>query len=156
MTQKLLTTGSKLQVWNGTAKHTSGGLTKPDLMLNKKGKVVSKKQHAHGVSMGKSNLGAYLHPVGGKRATRSKKGKGIFGDIGSAVDSVGNFLGLGLPKRGARKVKRGGDAYTSTGGGDPYSSDGGRLRSSRPRITKKGGSILDTIGKLAPLALSLL
>ena len=43
-----LTVGSKLQVWHGTAKHTSGGLTKSDLMRTKKGRIVSKKKHAAG------------------------------------------------------------------------------------------------------------
>lgn len=41
--------GSKRQVWNGNAKQTSGGLTKENLMKNKRGKVVSKKQHAAGL-----------------------------------------------------------------------------------------------------------
>ena len=40
--------GSKAQVWHGTAKHTSGGLTKSQLMKNKHGHIVSKKQHARG------------------------------------------------------------------------------------------------------------
>ncbi len=43
------TVGSKLEVWNGSAKHTSGGLTKESLMKNKRGKVVSKKRHAQGL-----------------------------------------------------------------------------------------------------------
>ena len=29
----VITTGSKSQVWHGTAKHTSGGLTKKDLIV---------------------------------------------------------------------------------------------------------------------------
>ena len=40
----MVTTGSKLQVWNGTAKHTSGGLTKSDLVQNKHGRVVSRRK----------------------------------------------------------------------------------------------------------------
>merc|ERR1712130_327599 len=36
-------TGSYRKVWNGTAKWTKGGLTKADLCINKRGKVVSKK-----------------------------------------------------------------------------------------------------------------
>ena len=43
-----ITTGSAVQVWNGTAKHTSGGLTKKDLMRHK-GRIVSKKKHAAGL-----------------------------------------------------------------------------------------------------------
>ncbi len=40
--------GTKAQVWHGTAKHTSGGLTKSDLMKTRKGRIVSKKKHALG------------------------------------------------------------------------------------------------------------
>ena len=40
--------GSKAQVWHGTAHHTSGGLTKKDLMKTKNGRIVSKKKHALG------------------------------------------------------------------------------------------------------------
>ncbi len=36
-------TGSRKQVMNGHAKHTSGGLTKNDLTYNKWGAIVSKK-----------------------------------------------------------------------------------------------------------------
>jgi hypothetical protein len=36
------TVGSKLQVWRGNAAKTVGGLTKKDLIQNKRGKVVSK------------------------------------------------------------------------------------------------------------------
>jgi hypothetical protein len=44
----MVTTGTKAQVWHGTAKHTSGGLVKKDLMKTKKGRIVSKKKHAAG------------------------------------------------------------------------------------------------------------
>ena len=47
--------GSKLQVWRGTADKTSGGLTKKDLVLNKRGKVVSKKQSEAGKKRFKEN-----------------------------------------------------------------------------------------------------
>lgn len=40
--------GTKAQVYHGTAKHTSGGLTKSDLMKTKKGRIVSRKKHAAG------------------------------------------------------------------------------------------------------------
>ena len=38
------TIGSRRQVWNGTAKKTSGGLTKSDLMMSH-GRIVSKSKH---------------------------------------------------------------------------------------------------------------
>lgn len=39
--------GSKAEVFHGTAKHTSGGLTKKDLMKHK-GRIISRKKHAQG------------------------------------------------------------------------------------------------------------
>ena len=39
------TVGSRAQVWHGTAKHTSGGLAKSQLMKNKAGRIVSRKKH---------------------------------------------------------------------------------------------------------------
>ena len=40
-----MTVGSRAQVWHGTAKHTSGGLTKTQLMMNRAGRIVSRKKH---------------------------------------------------------------------------------------------------------------
>jgi hypothetical protein len=42
------TIGTRAQVWHGTAKKTSGGLTKNHLMKNKHGRIVSKRKHASG------------------------------------------------------------------------------------------------------------
>jgi hypothetical protein len=42
------TTGTRAQVWHGTAKKTSGGLTKQQLMMNKHGRIISRKKHALG------------------------------------------------------------------------------------------------------------
>ena len=39
------TEGSRAEVWHGTAKKTSGNLTKNNLMMNKHGRIVSKKKH---------------------------------------------------------------------------------------------------------------
>lgn len=39
--------GSKAEVWHGTAKHTSGGLKKKDLMKHH-GRIISRKKHAAG------------------------------------------------------------------------------------------------------------
>ena len=36
--------GSRRQVFNGSAEKTSGGLKKSDLLLNKNGRIVSKRQ----------------------------------------------------------------------------------------------------------------
>ena len=40
--------GSKASVYHGHAKHTSGGLTRKDLMKTKHGRIVSRKKHALG------------------------------------------------------------------------------------------------------------
>ena len=45
---KIPAVGSKAQVWHGTAKHTSGGLTRNNLMKTKKGRIVSRRKHAAG------------------------------------------------------------------------------------------------------------
>lgn len=42
--KKAKTVGKKWQVWKGTRVKTVGGLIKKDLMMNKNGKIVSKKQ----------------------------------------------------------------------------------------------------------------
>jgi hypothetical protein len=47
MTDKLKAVGSKAEVFHGTAKHTSGGLFKKDLM-KRKGRIISRKKHAAG------------------------------------------------------------------------------------------------------------
>ena len=46
--EKAATVGTKAQVFHGTAKHTSGGLKRSDLMKTKKGRIVSKRKHAAG------------------------------------------------------------------------------------------------------------
>jgi hypothetical protein len=42
---EVLTVGSRVQVWRGHAKKTSGGLRKKDLMKNREGRIVSRKMH---------------------------------------------------------------------------------------------------------------
>jgi len=68
-------TGSKIQVWNGTKTYTKGGLTKASLMMNKRGKVVSKKTNA----AGKKSFGA----IKGWTAacTKARKELGITGFV---------------------------------------------------------------------------
>ena len=45
MVSKTQRIGSKRQVWHGTALQTAGGLTKKDLVKNKRGKIVSRRKH---------------------------------------------------------------------------------------------------------------
>ena len=57
--------GTKAQVWHGTAKHTSGGLKKSDLMKTRKGRIVSKKKHAAGKkALGRLRKAGYVAKKG--------------------------------------------------------------------------------------------
>jgi hypothetical protein len=47
MTDKIKAVGSKAEVYHGTAKHTSGGLHKKDLMKHK-GRIISRRKHTAG------------------------------------------------------------------------------------------------------------
>jgi hypothetical protein len=44
----MITIGTRAQVWHKTAKKTSGGLIKNDLMKNKHGRIVSRRKHKTG------------------------------------------------------------------------------------------------------------
>lgn len=45
---KVKALGTKAEVFHGSAKHTSGGLFKKDLMKTKRGRIVSRRKHAAG------------------------------------------------------------------------------------------------------------
>ena len=62
---KMPAVGTKAQVFHGTAKHTSGGLKKKDLMKTHKGRIVSRKKHA----LGKKSLKNLI-----KAGYKAKKG----------------------------------------------------------------------------------
>ena len=82
------TIGSRRQVWNGTAKRTSGGLTKSDLMMSH-GRIVSKSKHFSA----KKEMRLLKHGYG------TQKGK--FG-----------FVKIGTKKhRKGHKKMRGGSGY---------------------------------------------
>ena len=69
----------KMMVWSGEKKKTSSGLTKKDLMLNKHGKVVSKKQYKKGQELYKmmKKQGKLAEPFKSKSKGKSKsKSKG--------------------------------------------------------------------------------
>tara|TARA_B100001094_G_scaffold325480_1_gene379886 strand:- start:5885 stop:6166 length:282 start_codon:yes stop_codon:yes gene_type:complete len=82
-----MTTGSRRQVWNGTADKTTGGLTKKDLILVN-GRIKSKK--ARKSAKRSNNL---------KKAGWTFK-KGEFGAV--RIEDVKK----GTPKRTARRSKR--------------------------------------------------
>jgi len=54
----------RLRVWKGELKKTSGGLTKPMLMKNKRGKIVSKRKSEAAKKKNINNLGEWLRSKG--------------------------------------------------------------------------------------------
>ena len=79
-----LVIGSRRQVYNGTAHHTSGGLTKSKLFMTKNGRIVSKSKHLsakkekrlvkHGYGTKKGKFGFVLLK-GHKKSKKAKKSK---------------------------------------------------------------------------------
>jgi hypothetical protein len=105
------TLGSKAQVWHGTAKKTSGGLTKSHLMKNKHGHIVSKKQHKRGKSAIKHLFKLGFKPKKGtfKAFHKGHKGsKKMRGGTGSAVGTgnLGSPLDRALVAAGGSRRSR--------------------------------------------------
>lgn len=77
MTEKMLSTGSRAQVWHGTAKKTSGGLTKKDLKKTKDGRIVSRKMSSKMKKEGLKRLKAagYTYQKGKFGAVKMKDTK---------------------------------------------------------------------------------
>ena len=86
---KMPAVGSKAAVWHGSAKHTSGGLTRKDLMKTKRGRIVSRKKHAAGQKAIKKlrKLG-YVAKKGQFKLFTKKSKRGGFSDAmaGSMAD----------------------------------------------------------------------
>ena len=95
---EIKTTGSKAEVFHGTAKHTSGGLKKKDLMKHK-GRIVSRKKHAAGkkaiqrlFKLGyKPTKGTFKAMSRGSRSTRRRRG-GFFAEDISGSTVLQNVL----------------------------------------------------------------
>lgn len=78
------TVGSRAEVFHGTAKHTSGGLEKKDLLKNKWGRIVSAKKHKTakkekrlqkaGYFTKKGEFGAVKRKTSKNRKTSKKRG----------------------------------------------------------------------------------
>ena len=118
------TFGSKAQVWHGTAKKTSGGLTKGDLMKNKHGRIVSRRKH----TLGKKSI-KHLRKLGyiakkGKFTLFHKghKSRKMRGGTGSPMGS-GMQLGASGGRRRSRKM-RGGMAYGGPLSPQAYDGEG--------------------------------
>jgi len=105
MTGKTHTIGTRAQVWHGTAKKTSGGLTKSDLMMNKAGRIVSKSKHftakkemrllKHGYGTKKGQFG-FVKIVSRRRHRKgSKKMRGGMAPL-SPLDLSEGIAGAGI------------------------------------------------------------
>jgi ABC-type transport system substrate-binding protein len=84
MLGKMRTIGSKAEVFHGTAKHTSGGLTKAHLMKTSKGRIVSRKKHAAGKKAIQRLFKAGYKPTKGtftamRKGVRTTRRKGMRG-----------------------------------------------------------------------------
>eukprot|EP00435_Cladocopium_sp_Y103_P042238 s503_g11.t1 len=86
------------QVMKGLREKTSGGLTKDDLMVNKHGKIVSKKQHERGLKMFSRYLSTWVDAVQSARSKlsilgfrpiggRSKEGKELYMEAKKIYDN---------------------------------------------------------------------
>ena len=77
--------GSRAQVWHQTAFMTEGNLKREDLIMNKHGRIVSKKKHAtakkekrlekHGYFAKKGKFGAVKKTARKSRSRRRKTGR---------------------------------------------------------------------------------
>jgi hypothetical protein len=98
---KIKAVGSKAEVYHGSAKHTSGNLYKKDLVLTRKGRIVSRKKQAAGKKAIKRLFALGYKPKKGKftlmrksmvkkSSRRTRKRGGAAGAMGSLEDFSGS------------------------------------------------------------------
>lgn len=102
MTKEMKTFGSKAEVWHGSASHTPSYLYKKDLMMTKRGRIVSKKQHKAGLKAVKRLFAAGYKPKKGtfklfhkghsKKHSVSRKRRSTRRRRGGFADSSGNSM----------------------------------------------------------------
>lgn len=115
--------GSRAEVWHGSAKKTSGGLTKSHLMKNKSGRIVSRKKHFSakkdnrlvkaGFKTRKGHFG-FIKTGSKKRGHGKKMRGGMPHNISSAMDLSEDLQSLGTA---------GLQEYAGQHGGAPYGSN---------------------------------
>jgi hypothetical protein len=97
---KIHTTGTRAQVYHGTAKRTTGGLTKSDLMMNKHHRIVSKAKH----NTAKKEMRLVKYGYGSKKgkfgyvkigSRKHKKMSGGLSTLGPADINSTDITGLG-------------------------------------------------------------
>ena len=136
-----MTVGTRAQVWHGTAKKTSGGLMKSNLLQNKNGRIVSKSKHNSAKKEKRLVKAGYLTKKGKfgfvKSGTRKmRKGKAQRG--GSPYGSYGGVADEAMPYNGID-----GQGITASSEGGVLASAltaGGRRRRRRGSRGKRGGA----------------
>jgi hypothetical protein len=100
--------GSRVQVMNGTAHHTSGGLTKEKLFRTKNGRIVSKSKHFSAKRENrliKAGYGTKKGKFGFVRIGKSRKQRG--GGEDEEEEEREDFVSSGgRRRRGSRKSRR--------------------------------------------------
>ena len=115
MTGKIPAVGSKAQVFHGTARHTSGGLTKKDLMKHK-GRIISRKKHA-----------------AGKKAIKHLKALGYIAKKGTF-----RLMRKSMVDGRRRKTRRGGASTASTTSPASTDSTAGMVSTKALSVTSYG------------------
>ena len=113
MLDKVKANGSKAEVFHGSAKHTTGGLKKKDLMKTRSGRIVSRRKHAAGKHAIKRLFNAGYKPKKGSfklfrkdgRKTRRRRGGAASGGRG-VVHRVVAAPGRRAPGRRRRGRER--------------------------------------------------
>jgi len=89
------TTGTRAQVWHGTAKKTSGGLTKTALMMNKHGRIVSRKKHNTAKKEKRLVKAGFLTKKGHfgfiKKGTKRRRSRKMRGGADDDMDSMADM-----------------------------------------------------------------
>ena len=113
--------GSRAEVWHGSAKKTSGGLTKSHLMKNKSGRIVSRKKHFSakkdnrlvkaGFKTKKGHFG--FIKAGSKKHRHGKKMRGgMAHSISNASDYDPSSIDVQMRAgRGGEPIQNGGSPY---------------------------------------------
>jgi len=150
MTGKMHTIGSRRQVWNGTSKKTSGGLTKSDLMMNKHGRIVSRSKHNTAKRenrLVKSGYGTKKGTFGFVKISSKKSRKGSKKQRGGHVNNNTTLSPSGIDGQGITSTA--GDG--STGVQMLAGMAGGRRRRHR---SQSGGSGANGQNMMNPSSLS--
>lgn len=136
MTKNIQTTGTRAQVFHGTAVKTSGGLHKSDLMQNKSGRIVSRRKHnsakkemrlvKHGFGTKKGKFG--FVKLGKSKSRKHRGGSGL-----SALNPAELDYQMSMPNMQGVKDMAGGSPYgNSFSPADAMEADkmmGGKSRS---------------------------